>query len=79
VAHSAEGSQKSNYLCELESKFETALDHKSGDQLGTIGEITLYKKISHCCPFKSKDLQLPAGGFRISLILLFIVHLYITL
>ncbi len=40
------------FLGELEFIFETALDHESGDQLGTFGEITLDKKISCYCPFK---------------------------
>ncbi len=35
---------KFEYLREFESIFETALDHESGDQLGTIGEITGDKK-----------------------------------
>jgi hypothetical protein len=34
------------YLGEFESIFETALDHESGDQVGTFGDITLDKKNS---------------------------------
>jgi hypothetical protein len=54
VAHSAEQNSlqwpiarkdlRSGFLGEFESIFETALDHKSDDQLGTFGEITLDKK-----------------------------------
>ncbi len=32
------------FLGKFESIFETAIDHESGDQLGTFGEITLEKK-----------------------------------
>jgi hypothetical protein len=44
VAHSAEKTSKLKFLSEFESIFETALDHKSEDQLGTFGEINLHKK-----------------------------------
>jgi hypothetical protein len=43
---------EAKFLGEFESIFETALDHESGDQLGTFGEITLDKKISCYCPLK---------------------------
>jgi hypothetical protein len=48
VAHSAERP------AEFKSIFEIALDHKSEDQFGTFGEITIDKKSSRYCPFKRK-------------------------
>ncbi len=56
VAYSAEKTYKSKFLSEFESIFETALDHKSEDQLGTFGEINLHKKISGYCPFNRTGL-----------------------
>jgi hypothetical protein len=38
---------KVKYLKEFESMFETALDHESGDQLGTFFKTTLDNKKSH--------------------------------
>jgi hypothetical protein len=38
VAHGVEGHKKVEYLGEFESIFATALDHKSGGQLGIFGE-----------------------------------------
>jgi hypothetical protein len=40
------------FLGKFESKFENALVYESGDQLGTLCEISLDKKISRYCPFK---------------------------
>ncbi len=40
------------FLGEFKSVFETALDHESGEKLGTFVWITLGKKISRYCPYK---------------------------
>ncbi len=37
---------KVEYLSKFEYVLETALDHESGNQLGTLGEITFDKQIS---------------------------------
>ncbi len=44
MAHSNERPLKVEYLSEFKSIVKTALDHKSRDQIGTFGEITLDKK-----------------------------------
>jgi hypothetical protein len=46
---------KVKYLKEFEFMFETALDHESGDQLGTVGKTTLDEKISCACPFRFSE------------------------
>jgi hypothetical protein len=40
------------FLGKFESIFKNALAYESGDQLGSLGEITLDKKNSCYCPFK---------------------------
>jgi hypothetical protein len=54
VAHSAEKTLEVEYLGEFESIFETAFDQESEDQFGSFGKITLDKKISRYCPFKTQ-------------------------
>ncbi len=55
MAHSRERPLEVEFLGEFESIFETALGHKSEDQLGTFGEITLETKISRYCPSQFEE------------------------
>ncbi len=41
--HTGANNWKSKFFGEFEYTVETALDHESGDQLGTFGKITLGK------------------------------------